>query len=402
MTQLAKSSPGREAGHRGASVRRFFGRAPYGWCIAWAPLLLTSVAQAQSPASWQWGAVLDVTHSTHSLAEGGRDRGLQLGHSDLMASGPVGSQLKAQVSAVFATHEGKLEKNIEEAWLETTRLPAGLQLRAGRFASQIGYLNQQHPHADDFVERPLLYRSFLGGHWNDDGLRVNWTAPTPFYLMLGAEVFGGKRLVEEAQEAAPRWGARTLSVKLGADFDRSNSWQLGWSQLYNRRQAVQEDHEEHEGEEGAHAGHQQHGARFSGRRMSLVDLTWKWAPDGDGRHRQLRLGVEAAQINGIAGADEPGARHSAQAIALVWRWHSQWELGARLDALRVRVAHEGELERAKLRERSLMLAYKPSHLQTVRLQYSSQGQAQGFDKPVRRALQIQYVLGFGAHPAHAY
>jgi ABC-type transporter Mla MlaB component len=142
-------------------------------------------------------------------------------------------------------------------------------------------------------------------------------------------------LVEQAQEAAPRLGARTLSVKVGADFDRSNSWQLGWSQLYNRRQAVQEDHEDHEGEEGAHADHQQHGARFSGRRMSLVDLTWKWAPDGDGRHRQVRLGVEAAQINGVAGADEPGARHSAQAIALVWRWHSQWELGARLDALRV-------------------------------------------------------------------
>ncbi len=180
MTQQTKSIPGREGGGRGATVRRFFSTAPYRWCIAWAPLLLTPVAQAQSPASWQWGAVLDVTHSTHSLAEGGRDRGLQLGHSDLMASGPVGSQLKAQVSAAFATHEGKLEKNIEEAWLETTRLPAGLQLRAGRFASQIGYLNQQHPHADDFVERPLLYRSFLGGHWNDDGLRLNWTVPTPF------------------------------------------------------------------------------------------------------------------------------------------------------------------------------------------------------------------------------
>jgi hypothetical protein len=77
-------------------------------------------------------------------------------------------------------------------------------------------------------------------------------------------------------------------------------------------------------------------------------------------------------------------------------------LGARLDALRVRVAHEGELEWAKLRERSLMLAYKHSHLQTLRLQYTSQGQAQGLDKPVRHALQLQYVLGFGAHPAHAY
>ncbi|MEI7786760.1 MAG: hypothetical protein WCK08_20410 [Betaproteobacteria bacterium] len=362
-------------------------------------LSVAAAASAQSGAGWQWGAVLDVTHSTHTLAEGGRDRGLQLGHSDLMASGPLGSQLKAQLSAVFATHEGSLEKSFEEAWVETTRLPAGLQLRAGRFASQIGYLNQQHPHADDFVERPLLYRSFLGGHWNDDGLRLNWTAPTPFYLMLGAEAFGGKRLVDQAQEAAPRVGARTVSIKLGADFDRSNSWQLGWSQLYNRRQAVVEDHAD---EEGAHAAHQHHGARLSGRRMSLLDLTWKWAPDGDGRNRQLRLGLEAAQISGIAGADDPGARHGAQALALVWRWHSQWEVGARLDALRARVVHEGELERARLQERSLMLAYKPSHLQTLRLQYTTQLKAQGFDNPVRHALQLQYVLGFGAHPAHAY
>ena len=360
-------------------------------------LCIAATASAQSGSGWQWGAVLDATHSTHALAEGGRDRGLQLGHSDLMASGPLGPQLKARLAAVFATHGGVLEKSIEEAWLETTRLPAGLQLRAGRFASQIGYLNQQHPHADDFVERPLLYRSFLGGHWNDDGLRLNWTAPTPFYLMVGAEAFGGKRLVDPAQPGAPRVGARTVAVKLGGDVDRSNSWQLGWSQLYNRRQAVLDDHAQ-EGSDHA----QDHGARFSGRRMSLLDLTWKWAPGGDARHRQLRLGLEAAQISGIAGADDPGARHAAQALAVVWRWHSQWELGARFDALRARVVHDGELESARLKERSLMLAYKPSHLQTLRLQYTTQLQAQGFEHPARRALQLQYVLGFGAHPAHAY
>ncbi|MFN7727174.1 MAG: hypothetical protein ACK5QH_19125, partial [Rubrivivax sp.] len=129
---------------------------------------------AQATADWQFGAVVDVTQSSRALALGARDQGLQLGHSDLTASGPVGSWFKAHVGAMFETHEGQLERSLEEAWLETTRLPAGLQARAGRFASQIGYLNQQHPHADDFVERPLLYRGFFGGHWNDDGLRLNW------------------------------------------------------------------------------------------------------------------------------------------------------------------------------------------------------------------------------------
>ena len=70
--------------------------------------------------------------------------------------------------------------------------------------------------------------------------------------------------------------------------------------------------------------------------------------------------------------------------------------------MRARVVNEDELEPARLKERSLMLAYKPSHLQTLRLQYTTQLQAQGFEHPARRALQLQYVLGFGAHPAHAY
>ena len=75
------------------------------------------------------------------------------------------------------------EVELEEAWAQTRTLPAGFQVRAGRFSSQLGYLNEQHPHTDDFIERPLLYRAFLGGHYFDDGVRVNWTAPTDLYLL---------------------------------------------------------------------------------------------------------------------------------------------------------------------------------------------------------------------------
>jgi len=358
-----------------------------------------NVALAQTSAGWQFGAVVDVTHTTRALALGARDKGLQLGHSDVTASGPLGSLFNAHVGAMFETHEGKLEKSIEEAWLETTRLPAGLQARAGRFASQIGYLNQQHPHADDFVERPLLYRGFFGGHWNDDGLRLNWTAPTPFYLMLGAEAFRGKRLVEEVANAPARAGITTLVAKTGADLNRDHSWQLGLSHIRNQREAAVEEHDhEEEGHDHAHA----HGAQFSGRKTWMIDATWKWAPGGNNRDQQVRLGFEAARITGLNRFAAASDRHEANAVTVVWRFHPQWEVGARADWLRARMPYEDHFDSVLLRERALMLVWKPSHMQSLRLQYTMQRDAVGLDNPAKRSLQLQYVLAFGAHGAHAY
>lgn len=368
-------------------------------------------AAAQSAGGWQFGAVLDLTHSTRALELGTRDRGLQLGHSDLTASGPLGALAKAQLTATVATHDGQLEKGIEEAWLETTRLPAGLQLRAGRFASQIGYLNAQHTHADDFVERPLLYRGFFGGHWNDDGLRLNWTAPTPLYLMVGAEAFRGKRLVEETAAAVRSPGSATFVVKTGADLNRSHSWQLGLSHIRNRREAALEDPEHDKAQEDpahehdhahGHTHDHAHGARFSGRKTWMIDATWKWAPGGNNRGQQLRLGFEAARITGLNRFATSRDRHEAHTVTLVWRFHPQWETGVRADWLRVRVPHEDHFDSARLHEYALMLAWKPSHMQSLRLQLSGQRDAAGFENPARRAVQLQYVLAFGAHGAHAY
>jgi hypothetical protein len=375
------------------------------WLLA---ALAAGPAAAQAPA-WQFGAVLDVAHTTRALALGGRDQGLQLGHSDLTASGPLGPWLRAQLGATVATHDGRLERGIEEAFVETTALPGGLQLRGGRFASQVGYLNEQHPHADDFSERPLLYRAFFGGHWNDDGVRLNWTAPTPFLLMLGVEGLRGRRLVEEVAEPVGRLGITTFVVKTGADLGREHAWQLGVSHIRNRREAaVEEDHDhDHDHDDDHdhahdHEHHHHHGAEFSGRRTWMVDLTWKWAPGGNPRSQQLRLGFEAARISGLNRFARARDRHEANAVSVVWRWAPQWEVGARADWLRARVPHGDHFHGALLRERSLMVAYKPSHMQAVRLQWTGQRDAVGFEDPARRSVQLQFVLGFGAHPAHAF
>lgn len=252
---------------------------------------------------WEFGAVLDAAYTTRSLALGQREQGLALGHSDAIARGPLGRHFSAQLGAAAHQHDGKVEFEMEEAWVQTRTLPAGFQARAGRFASQIGYLNEQHPHADDFVERPLLYRAFLGGHWFDDGVRLNWTPPTPFYLTFGTEVFRGRQLIEEAATARSP-GAVTLNMKVGNDINRSQSWQLGASYLHNRREAAIEDEADHgeEGhaEEGGHEhghGHTHaHGAALSGKKMWLLDAAWKWAPDGNNRQQQLKLVGEYARV----------------------------------------------------------------------------------------------------------
>jgi hypothetical protein len=180
-------------------------------------------AQATPSADrWQAGVVLDGASTSRGLELGARDKGLGLGHSDLLVRGAFNEHFSGEAILGFHTEDKKLEKHIENAWVQTRALPYGLQVRAGRFASQIGYLNELHPHTDDFTERPLLYRGFLGGHWYDDGLRVNWTAPTPFYLRFGAETFTGKKLVPEAT-ADSKSRVTTLNMKMGNDIGKSSS-----------------------------------------------------------------------------------------------------------------------------------------------------------------------------------
>ena len=355
-----------------------------------------------------FGAVFDLGYGSKELALGDRDKGAHLGGAELMIESPLGPWLQGRLTAAAHSHDKKIEKHLEEAWVGTTALPSGLQLRGGRFMSQVGYLNEQHPHADDFTSRPLLYRGFLGGHYFDDGLRVNWTAPTDFYWRTGIEVFNGKQLTREAGRK-PRPGVWTFSTKLGGDVGREHSWQFGLSYLANRRAAYAHSHDEgDEGDEdmgaGGHAhdheGHT-HGAQFAGKHLWIVDGVWKWAPDGNNRNRQLRLAFEWARQSGLGDHARSGMTNNASYLAAVYRFHPEWEAGVRTDWLRANLPHDDHFHAARMREHSVMLAYKPSHQHTLRLQYSHQSGAKGFDNP-GKAVYLQYIITLGAHGAHSF
>ncbi|HYF43490.1 MAG TPA: hypothetical protein VEA35_13750, partial [Ramlibacter sp.] len=256
-----------------------------------------------------------------------------------------------------------------------------------------------------FVERPLLYRAFLGGHWNDDGVRLNWVAPTPFYLRLGAEAFRGKRLVDEAAAERPL-GAAVFSARLGGDLNASHSWQAGLSLLRNRREAALHEEggeggEEEAGHDHGHGHSHAHGAAFSGRRMWVGEVAWKWAPEGNNSRQQVRIAYERAEVRGLNRFAGPGDKHVADYLSVVWRFAPAWEVGGRVDALSVRIPHGDHFHSGKLREASVMLAYKPTHAQTLRVQATRQRNRAGFDT-AGNALQLQYILSFGAHAAHSF
>ena len=67
----------------------------------------------------------------------------------------------------------------------------GFTVKAGRFLSGIGYLNEQHQHVWDFFDAPLPYQAFLGGQFKSDGLQLKWVAPTDTFLEFGGEIGDG-------------------------------------------------------------------------------------------------------------------------------------------------------------------------------------------------------------------
>jgi len=105
-------------------------------------------------------------------------QGLSLGESEISLSANVDEKFYGQLTLAAASEDGHDELGIEEAFVDTTALPTGFTLRAGRFFSNIGYLNSHHAHTDKFSDRPLAYQAFLGAQYSDDGLQLRWVAPT--------------------------------------------------------------------------------------------------------------------------------------------------------------------------------------------------------------------------------
>ena len=166
-------------------------------------------------------------------------------------TGPLNPYASAQV---FIAFHGLATVEIEEAKLLLDRyFPAGFGLLAGLSYLDFGQLNQLHPHAYPFLNRPLMDVEFFGPDGaRDVTARVDWLAPIdPFTLratvgavrgaaFLGPEGHGHDHEdgEEEIEETDPEVGG-SARLEIFAEPTRSFSFLLGSSVLFGRHDPLE-------------------------------------------------------------------------------------------------------------------------------------------------------------------
>ncbi len=370
--------------------------------------LFISPVFADTLSNPQIGVVLDGYYQDGERNNSEREEGFGLGHTELNLSANIDDKFYGALTAVLESHSDETELLLEEAFIETLSLPYGLNVRGGRFLSDFGYLNSQHMHSDSFVERPIAYRTFLGSHYYDDGVRANIVLPTDLYVKFSVEALSGDKMssVEDGSEV----GVYTTTLTLGDDFSESSSWQLGLSYLRNENGKVKEfeDYDHGHEEEHDHEHDHSHGAVVTGSNLYGADFVWKWAPDGNYKYRNFTLSAEYMLLDGVVDskfkddAESPDDL-SAYYVSGVYRFNPSWSAGVRYGEAESYDghAHGDHMHFTALEDKELdaMIAWDSSHFGTVRAQYS---RVENQDSEKDNVFTVQYVMTFGAHGAHAF
>ena len=159
--------------------------------------------------------------------------GLSLGHSEVVMSSDIGDAVRGALVLGIGAHPGEAaELELEEAYFQTlpgSGLPEALTLTGGRKLWSFGYLNERHAHEDDFADRPLPYRAFLDGAYNDDGIQLSLALPGDVRTEFGGGLFRG----DDRPFGGSDNGRRALSAfaRIGGDMGRDSSWGIGLSLL---------------------------------------------------------------------------------------------------------------------------------------------------------------------------
>jgi len=256
---------------------------------------------------------------------------------------------------------------VEEAYLTTLGLPAGLQVRAGKLFAPVGRLNQQHGHVWTFVDRPLALARLLGPDaLKGAGLDVAWLAPTPWF----AEVHVAYLSATPGFESAERNGGYARLVQF---FDVADGETLGvglsggWLD-----------------EPGAGAWRQLYGA----------DAFLKVRPPDSRSYLALQGEVLLRSLDANAGAaDLPGTLWGGYLQASV-RQGPYWEYGARVE----RAPATGLATGAPEVRVAALGSWLPSEFERLRGQLAWDRLPGGRDG-IEALLQVEFAIGaHGAHP----
>ncbi len=359
----------------------------------------------------------------------GFDQGFNLREVEISLQATVDPYLDA--FTVFTLDSGG-GVELEEAYATTRALPAGLQLKFGKFLSDIGYINRQHPHEWHFTDRPLVNHLLFGDHGLQDiGVQLSWLAPTTNFLQLGLEVLqgdgevfanyqGGETLegFDDNERVLPeRSGPRlvTTFARWSPDLGADHTTRIGVSGGF-----VSQFHEVEE-----------HGSRFVDADGDgwFAGIDWVHKFDGGGFHGHRNWQLQAEYYYRVKDFDLrvtpiDAATHPAQALDGAYRNKQdgvylqgvygiapRWQIGARYDGVgftnRVSEHSPGASHRY-----TGMLSLAPTEFSRLRLQYAYGDilaaeienivEIEATEREYFHQFFLQFIIGLGAHSAHAF
>ena len=330
---------------------------------------------------------------------------------EIALDGAVDPYFEGFVNLVFKLdNHGETEVEAEEAYMQTTALPDGFQVRAGQFFAPFGRINAQHPHVWDFVDAPLAAGRLMGS----DGLRgigaqISWVTPLPWYsqVMLSMQngqgntgysfrnlgdtgTFMGRKTIDRTLHGAqdlvlvPRWEnsfdlspTQTVLAGVSGAFGPNDTGPSARTQAY------------------------------------AVDLFYKWKPaNAEGGWPFVKWQTEAIyrKFHAGRGADDSfpiGETFNDWGMysQIVWGFKKGWDWGIRGDYLHMaNSAFDEDPDRQTRTRLSTALTWHMTEFSKLRLQYNHDFlQATPFFKSGDAdSVFLQFEFNLGSHGAHKF
>lgn len=380
----------------------------------WSPSQpLTLISGPRGYLDFSFDSLIDSGWSTRSdvtaIERGDHDplqRGFTLPNEEIFLDGAVDPYFKGVADIVFKLDENNdTAVELEEVYLTTTSLPWNLQAKGGQFFGEFGRINQQHPHAWDFVDQPLVIGRMFGPEGlRNPGARLSWLAPTPFYSELflavqnshGGTAFSFRNAEEElfgrppVERAVRTVGDLLYIPRYIASFDLTDSQTIvaGLSGAFGPNSS------------GTDTRTQIYGA----------DIYWKWKPSW----QSAGFPFLSWQTEALARRYEVGGALLEDGTVLPhetlydWGVYSQvlygftrrWVAGLRGDWVSGdHGAFSPDEHRADRYRMTPNMTFYPTEFSKFRLQYNyDHGQVLGNDSSVW--LQVEFLLG--SHAAHKF
>ncbi len=283
--------------------------------------------------------------------------------------------------------------HLEEAYLTTLALPAGLQAKAGYFNAAFGRENPRHVHSWKFANPSLMHTRFLAEeHFAGLGLELSWLAPLPWYLLATVQMF-------DSRQAADLRSATFGRVELTATGETDgpedfvylgrleNFFELGpdWSLLV--------------GLSGAWG--QSPYAPDDRATLYGVDAYLKWRPISSG-HDQLAVALTLEYLVRDTQVPSDWVRDHGGYAQLDIQLSKRWLLGVRADnvAWRRGPSPDPQALGSWQWRGSAVVTFLPTHFSKIRLQYDA-GHAQDLDAAYH-AVFLQAEVSAGEHGAHRF